>query len=389
MKLFRQLSTRRLVALIAGVVVAALAAGIATMAALGSSAQTPPPKPLDQALLSAVNSSTPDGISARVRFTNNLFPSGSLAGLSGGAASALTSGASGRLWWDPDLGGRIELQSQGGDAQILWDKRQLTVWDSSSNTVYKSSLPGAATNASDGQAQPPTLADIDSFLNGVREQATLGDAVPSEIAGEPAYRLEVSPAHSAGLLGSLRLAWDAAKGVPLDVGVVAAGASSPVLELKVTEITFAGVSPADLSVKPPAGAKVVEIGAGDSKDGSGPSDPKVTGLGAVQAALPFTVVAPETLVGLPRQSVQLIGGKDEAAVVLYGHGLGGIALLERAAGTGGQARPALPKVSLGATTGHELATQLGTLLFFDRSGVAFVLAGSLPPAAAEAAARAL
>jgi hypothetical protein len=96
------------------------------------------------------------------------------------------------------------------------------------------------------------------------------------------------------------------------------------------------------------------------------------------------------LVGLPRQSVQLLGGADKGALVLYGHGLGGIALVEHAAGASGPDQAAsLPQVALGAATGHELATQLGTVLFFDRSGVSFVLAGSMPPAAAEAAARSL
>jgi hypothetical protein len=46
-------------------------------------------------------------------------------------------------------------------------------------------------------------------------------------------------------------------------------------------------------------------------------------------------------------------------------------------------------VTIDGVTGHELATQLGTVLTWDRSGVSYVLAGSLPPAAAEAAARSL
>ena len=50
---------------------------------------------------------------------------------------------------------------------------------------------------------------------------------------------------------------------------------------------------------------------------------------------------------------------------------------------------ALPAVSLDGLTGHELATQLGTAIEWQRNGVSFVLAGSLPPAAAESAARAL
>jgi len=46
-------------------------------------------------------------------------------------------------------------------------------------------------------------------------------------------------------------------------------------------------------------------------------------------------------------------------------------------------------VSLDGLTAHELATQLGTVIQWQREGVGYVLAGSLPPAAAEAAARAL
>jgi hypothetical protein len=44
-------------------------------------------------------------------------------------------------------------------------------------------------------------------------------------------------------------------------------------------------------------------------------------------------------------------------------------------------------VSLDGVTAHELATQLGTVLVWRSNGTSFVLAGSLPPAAAEAAAR--
>jgi hypothetical protein len=47
----------------------------------------------------------------------------------------------------------------------------------------------------------------------------------------------------------------------------------------------------------------------------------------------------------------------------------------------------LPEVSLNGITGHELATQLGTAIEWRHSGVDYVLAGSLPAAAAETAAR--
>ena len=102
----------------------------------------------------------PTGVTARVTFTNNLFPSGALPGMSGAGGSALTSGGSGRLWWSPaDRRGRIELQSDAGDAQILWDSDDdLTVWDSSSNTVYTFLSPTMPERAADPARTGPTLA---------------------------------------------------------------------------------------------------------------------------------------------------------------------------------------------------------------------------------------
>jgi hypothetical protein len=120
----------------------------------------------------------------------------------------------------------------------------------------------------------------------------------------------------------------------------------------------------------------------------------VTGLAAVQAAAPFTVVAPDTLVGLPRQDVRLVGPADSRAVLaVYGQGLGAIVVVERKQDLSAPKQhgglDALPTVGLDGVTAHELSTQLGTILSWDAGGVSYVLAGSVPAAAAEAAARAL
>ena len=48
-----------------------------------------------------------------------------------------------------------------------------------------------------------------------------------------------------------------------------------------------------------------------------------------------------------------------------------------------------PAISIDGASGHELDTALGTLIQFDRAGVRYTVIGSLPPAAAEAAARAI
>jgi hypothetical protein len=85
--------------------------------------------------------------------------------------------------------------------------------------------------------------------------------------------------------------------------------------------------------------------------------------------------------------------------VTYGENLGGVAVVEQEANasnasqspnsSGGQGGLSLPTVSINGATAQELATPLGTVLRFTRDGVAYTVIGSVPPTAAELAARAL
>jgi outer membrane lipoprotein-sorting protein len=389
-KLFRTLSTARLIAL-AVVVVAVAAGGAFAVAATGGSGSTPAPKPLAQAIHDALAGQKPDGITANIGFTNTLFPSGSLVGQAG---SALMSSATGRLWVNAN-GGRLELQSDAGDAQIVWSDKKVTVYDATSNTAYVADLPQSkATDAKDaGKSAIPSVDEITKFLTDFSKHWTVSGADPTNTGGQESYTVKVSPSHDGGLLGSAQLAFDALRGVPLKVAIYAQGASSPVLALEATNVSYGAVPDSDVQVSPPAGAKIVDLssqaqGAGNGS-GKDKSTPPVTGADAIAKA-PFTAVVPDTLVGLPRQDVRLVSGKTVIAV--YGQGLGAIVLVERAKDAAAkQASPLdqLPAVTIDGATGHELATQLGTVVTWDRAGVSYVLAGSLPSAAAEAAARSL
>ncbi len=389
MKLLRTLSTRRLIVL--AIVALAVAVGGTAMAvaAGGGSGATPAPKPLAQAVHDALAAPKSAGITAKIRFTNRLFPSGSLLG---GNASALMSGATGRLWLTNDGRGRLELQSDAGDVQIVWNHDKVTAYDASSNTVYTFNLPAAKTGSSSPDTgAAPSLTQISDFLSKLGQHADVSGAQPTDIAGRPAYNVKISPTHDGGLLGYAELAWDAEQGVPLRVAVYAQGSSKPVLELAATDVTYGSVPSSAVDVSPPAGAKTVDLSSAANPQSGADKANAATGLAAVQAAVDFPVVAPDTLVGLPRKDVRTFGGKS--ALVVYGQGLGAIVVVERKADATGtpQSGPmsALPSVSLDGLTGHELSTQLGTAIEWQRNGVAFVLAGSLPPAAAESAARAL
>lgn len=386
MNFLRTTSTRRLIAGSA-LSVAIVGGGVAAAMAAGGGGTPPPAKPLAAAISDALNAPKPTAITARVHFTNNLITTGALS-----LGSPLLTGASGRLWLS---GGRLrlELQSDAGDAQISVADGNLSVYDASSNTLYKASVPmgdHAAGKTTDEGA--PSTAEIASGLAQLAQQATLSAAEPTTKAGQPAYQLSVTPKHDAGLLGEAQFAWDASNGIPLHLSLAAAGSSSPVLALDVTDISFGSVDASALAITPPATAKVVDLGSLGHSGGAGTGTAsETTGVAAVGAAVPFTLAAPATLVGLPRTGVRLITADEHpAALVTYGKSLGAIAVLETAAPKSGPAAGplgSLPAISIDGATGHELPTALGTLVTVQRGGVSYTLLGSLPPNAAEAALR--
>ena len=391
MKIFRTLPTKRLILLLVGAAIVAIG-GASIAVAAGGSGSTPPATSLPNAIHDALTAQKPTGVTARIDFTNKLFPSGSLLGQ---ATSALMSGASGRLWAN-STGGRLELQSDAGDVQITWNDTKLTVYDASSNTAYTFDLPQQQSSTTTTPGQPPSLDQITTFLNDLGKDWNISDAQPDNVAGQQAYTVTISPSHDGGLLGSAQLAWDAMNGVPLKVEIYAQGSSTPALALDVTDISFGDVADSDVHVTPPAGAKIVDLSSQASGQTGGTSSaPAVTGLAAVQAAASFPVTAPDSLVGLARRDVRLVGPTDSrSAISVYGQGLGAIIVVERAndSSSGAPAQlQALPTVSLdnGTVTAHELSTQLGTVLTWNKGGVSYILAGSVPSSAAEAAAAAL
>ena len=389
MSYLRRIPTRRLLALCATLV--ALTVGAAAIAlAAGGGGPTPPPKPLAQAVHDALAAPPVDGVTARISFTNHLVDAASLQG-----TDPILTGATGRLWASRDRL-RLELQASdtgggAGDVQVLADRHRLSVIDLGSNTVYRVDLPRDRHPAQG----VPSLARIQDALSRLAGHAVVSGAQPSNVAGRPAYTVRVAPRHDGGLLGGAELAWDAEHGVPLRAAVYAAGRADPVLELKATDISFGPVAAGDLTVPEPAGAKVVDLSPPAGGDKAGPNAKPVTGLEAVRAKTGFAVAAPDSLVGLPRREVRLVDvDRSPGALVTYGEGLGGLAVLETRAQQQSQqghheGQLSLPKISVNGASGEELDTALGTVVRFERAGVEYTVIGSVPPAAAEAAARGL
>jgi outer membrane lipoprotein-sorting protein len=387
MSALRRLSTQRLIGVIALLLVL-VTGGVAVARSALSNGTPPPASPLDKAILAATSGPAPAGVTARIDFTNTLIASGSLPN---GATTPLLSGATGRLWIQDGGAFRLELQSDTGDTEIFSDGQHVSVLDASSNTLYR--LPAMDSGTSSGTASkgPLTLARIDQALAELGAQVDVSAATPTTVAGQGAYETTLSPKHDGGLLGGLVVAFDAARGLPLRIAIDAAGSTTPVLQLAVTDIAYGPVADSDVAVTPPANAKVVDVAPQNAPNAGNGSQP-ITGLDAVRAAAGFPVTAPATLDGLTQKSVRLVDWDGtKVAVAVYGKGLGAIVVAELPATAkdplGGLDQ--LPSVSINGTTGRELATALGTAITFQHGQVRTLVVGSVPTVSAEQAAREL
>jgi outer membrane lipoprotein-sorting protein len=339
MRVLRTLSTRRLLAVVAGALVA-ICGGTAIAVAATSGGPVPQPATLAGALQTALSSPAAAGISARVNFTDNLISPTTLP--QGMSNDPLLTGAVGRLWITGDEA-RLELQGSNGDAELLFDNNSFWAYDPSSNTVYKGTVPA------DLQQRPRrvytysplTVAKIQKRINRLSQYANVSGATPTDIAGQPAYSVTISPKQSGGLLGSVQLGFDANHATPLSAAVFARGDSTPALQLAASSVSYGAVPASDFAITPPPGAKVVTV------------------------TLPSADAAPK-------------GSNTSHAhgVEKFGSGLDTIAVLKHRAKGSGSAE-------------QVISTELGTVIQLTRGGFSYLIAGSVQPAAAEAVAKTL
>ena len=373
MNILRRLPLSRL--LLVCVLVVAIGASLTALAFALGSGPTPPAKPLAQAVhdaLAGADQGSIHGVSADVTLTDHLLEGANLT--TGGQGGELTSnplvtGASGRLWISNDGRVRLELQSENGDTQVLYDGHTLSLYDAASNTLYRYTPPAhekdASTETGAGTAsehhEAPSVAKIEEGISDLGQHANLSGATPGNVGGQPAYTVHVSPKEGGSLLGGAELSFDAVHGVPLRAAIYSTSSTSPAIELAASNVTYGAVAGSVFAFTPPSNAKVEEVHA--------PA-------------------------GDEQQPDQSEGSAAKPKITTHGHGLSTIAVVQAAAnaGSGDSAAGAsegLPQVKINGVSATELGTELGTVLSFERSGVRYLLAGSVSPAAIEAFARGL
>jgi outer membrane lipoprotein-sorting protein len=371
--LLRRLPLSRLL-LLCGLVIVLGVSATAIALAVGTG-PTPPPKPLADAVHDALSATPVEGVSASIQLTDHLLEGANLTSGGNGDSAGLTSsplvtGASGRLWIAKDGRVRLELQSEKGDTQIYYDgQHTVSMYDASSNTLYRYVIPaheGTPGDSSDSGAatrshEVPTVAKIEEAISHLSKHANVSGATPTDIAGQAAYTVRVSPNESGSLLGGAELSWDAVHGVPLRAAIYSSTSSSPALELTSTSISYGPVESSVFEFTPPANAKVEEVVLPHKHSGADSS------------------TQPD----------------ERPHATSQGHGITSIAVIESKAKSGdGQTSQTtlsegLQKVKINGVEATELPTELGTLLSFESSGVRYLLAGAVGPAALEAVAKGL
>jgi len=429
---------------VAVLAVAGLVAGIVAVAGAGSAAPLRTVSAPDLLAKMAQQDQKATSMSGKVSWQNNLL--GDLSALTGSnmGASAqlpLAANGSGRIWMSAD-GVRIESQASGGDQTIVVNSAARDAWlyDYAANTakhiVPTGTPPAGGTPTPMPSPSMATPAAIASFLQQLAPNADVSVTGQGVVAGREVYFLTMTPTAPDTALGSVQAAIDGQTYVPLQLQVTAKGGTSPVLQFGFSDkVSYDAVPASTYDFTPPPGTtvttKTIDLSqTTQSQSGATSGQQTEPTKSQVQDALHsamLTIPEAQKLVPFQLSSAQgyaarpfdwaavvdkggpldalnqpimnLLGATGTAgstagatssttgptAVLLYGKGLGTIALAETATTPELQKQlqqlPALvDKTSVNGATVRSLTTPLGGVFVWQQGPTTLVAAGMVPAA---------
>ncbi|WP_438487355.1 LolA family protein [Streptomyces sp. S186] len=280
------------------------AATIGLVPAFAGSGSPDLPKISAQDLIAKIAKSDVQQLSGTVQVTTDLglpaLPGGAGAGALGGGQggggagasaspqSKLTELASGthtlRVAADGPDKQRVSIVGKSADYTLVHNGADVWAYDSGSNSAVHHTAPkdarhgahrGAPEGLPDGglrNATPQELAKEVLKAAGDTTSVTVGDT--ARVAGRDAYQLVIKPKQAASTVGSIRVAVDAANGVPLKFTLTPKSGGPAAVDVGYTRVDFARPAADTFAFTPPKGAKVVNgdraaHGKGESGKGLG------------------------------------------------------------------------------------------------------------------------
>jgi len=415
---------RTLTIIVAGaVIVGVLVVGVVTAGAQGPSSL--PSITVSQLLQNvATRAQGTTAVSGDVAWTNDLLGSSSplaLGNQTPSGLSSLLSGGSGRVWAQ-DGKARLESQGQNGDFVVVDNGATVWTWDSMTSTATRYS---PAARKSSGTAAPSPGASVDpataisGLIARLAPTATLSVGGQTTVAGRAVYTLTFTPTSPITSLGSVQVAIDGHRWVPLRVQVFAKGDGKAVMSAGFKTVSFGRLSDSLFTFTAPSGATVVHktikapaaMGAatgGKLSLGAGVQRGPLT-LTQARARAPFLLTPASTPAGVafqgalvtpsasaakasaatltPAQRQMLTAlGKHPAAALVYGTGFGTVVVIEAKTTPAQDAQlqqrlggvSMIGRATVNGAQAIKLQTPLGTVVTFRQGGVRVVVAGLVP-----------
>ncbi|WP_411574311.1 LolA family protein [Streptomyces fradiae] len=258
------------------------AATIGLVPALAAAGDPDLPEITAQQLVERIAASDVQQVSGTVKVTTDLgLPSiAGLGDLMGGDAAAKSADAqlmrlaSGThtLKVAADGPDRQRLTLQDGDEEftLVRDGAETWAYDSRSGEVHHEKdqtadggAHGRGAAGEGGAGQPPVTpkelaARALAAVDGTTSVTVEGTA---RVAGRDAYQLVVKPRQSGSTIGAVKVAVDAANGVPLKFTLLPSAGGAAAVDVGFTKVDFSKPDASAFTFTPPKGAKVVEGGA--------------------------------------------------------------------------------------------------------------------------------
>lgn len=215
---------------------------------------------VDLGLPSQLVSAIPSALSGSVGGGPGAAPSASAASASASASAEkeLSSVLSGTQLFQVAADGpnKQAVTSTGQGFALVHDGDSAWIYDAGSHAAtHFTGVDAGGAAQSAHPALDPQQAAADA-LKSLGSSTTVSVSGQSVVAGQSVYELSVRPKGSGSTIGEVRIAVDAANGMPLEVRVLPSDGSDPILDVAFSTVSFAAPSASTFAFTPPSGTRV-------------------------------------------------------------------------------------------------------------------------------------
>lgn len=162
---------------------------------------------------------------------------------------------------------RVSIVDKSAEYSLVHNGKDVWAYDSGSNTAVHSTEPDAGRHGQQRHEPKDLPKDLKNATpQDLAKQAlqAAGDTTSvtvdgtAKVAGRDAYQLLIKPKQAASTVGSIRVAVDAANGVPLKFTLTPKSGGAAAIDVGFTDVDFAKPAASLFSFTPPKGAEVVD-----------------------------------------------------------------------------------------------------------------------------------